>query len=70
MRCGGCLSLRVTGSIRDDEPVMGAKCYDVEIESIKWPKGGFVDDKLIENMDEVEDDFLKEAKQASEEYDG
>jgi hypothetical protein len=68
MRRGGRLPLRVTGTIRDDEPVMGSACYEVDVESVQWPHGGEVDERLIADMDELEDDFLSEAKKASRNY--
>jgi hypothetical protein len=61
MRRGGRMPFVVTGSIHDDEPVMGARCYEVKIESVQWPRGGEVDERLIADMDDVENDFLKEA---------
>jgi hypothetical protein len=49
----------VTGTIRDDEPEMGAECYEVEIERVEWPGGGEVDERLYDR-EQLEDDFLKE----------
>jgi hypothetical protein len=67
IRRGGRLPLVVTGTIRDDEPEMGARCYEVTVEKVEWPRGGEVSEELYDR-DQLEDDFLTEAQKASKNY--
>ena len=59
MARGGYLPLLVEGSVYKDTDGSGQRLTTVEIEALRWPRGGLVKELFIADMKEVEKDFLE-----------
>jgi len=59
MARGGFMILDVDGNAYTDSDGAGRKWQEVEITSIKWPRGGKVASKNIKDMTQVEEAFLE-----------
>jgi hypothetical protein len=66
MAKGGYMSLEVEGRCYSDSDGAGQHWTEVEIESIKWPKGGEVSTKNIADKNQVEEAFLAAVEGRSE----
>ena len=59
MKRGGFMHLDIEGRCYDDSDGAGQKFTEVEIDSIRWPGGGEVDEKNIADMDQVREAFAE-----------
>ena len=59
MKRGGFMHLEIEGRCQSDSDGAGQEWTEVEIDSIKWPGGGEVDEKNIADMDQVKEAFAE-----------
>jgi hypothetical protein len=62
MARGGFVDLLVCGNISNDSDGAGRKFTTIEIESIRWPRGGVVKEKNIASLEQVKDVFYEMAE--------
>jgi hypothetical protein len=62
MARGGFVDLLVCGNISNDSDGAGRKFTAVEIESIRWPRGGVVREGNIASLEQVKNVFYEAAE--------